>query len=164
MQTLTWLHIHIMKINSLNPKVSEVKMVKETVEKTVSPLSSSKFIMLAKVLIHFAFKCRIMFFSTVKLVQGFWNASFDICHSNVFAKCSKTFHNLNSKERIIFIWTIIVGSSITVWNLQWRSGLHIHEEVHKFVRSTAWVTKLLFFKELLRDLILIMMASLSQLE
>ena len=106
MQTLTWLHIHIMKINSLNPKVSEVKMVKETVEKTVSPLSSSKFIMLAKMLIHFAFKCRIMFFSTVKLVQGFWNASFDICHSNVFVMCSKTFHNLNSKERIIFIWTV----------------------------------------------------------
>ena len=69
-------------------------------------MSSSKFIMLVKVLIHFAFKCRIMFFSTVKLVQGFWNASFNICHSNVFVMCSKTFHNLNSKERIIFIWTI----------------------------------------------------------
>lgn len=115
MQTLTWLHIHIMKINSLNPKVSEVKMVKETVEKKVSPLSSSKFIMLAKVLIHFAFKCRIMFFSTVKLVQGFWNASFDICHSNVFVMCSKTFHNLNSKERIIFIWTI---KKLQLWGLQ----------------------------------------------
>lgn len=126
-------------------------------------MSSSKFIMLVKVLIHFAFKCRIMFFSTVKLVQGFWNASFNICHSNVFVMCSKTFHNLNSKERIIFIWTI-KNYNCGVFDHCLKFAMKKWPAYTWFVRSTAWVTKLLFFKELLRDLILIMMASLSQLE
>lgn len=126
-------------------------------------MSSSKFIMLVKVLIHFAFKCRIMFFSTVKLVQGFWNASFNICHSNVFVMCSKTFHNLNSKERITFIWTI-KNYNCGVFDHCLKFAMKKWPAYTWFVRSTAWVTKLLFFKELLRDLILIMMASLSQLE